>query len=359
MKVLINTPKLSRRGGVAAYYHTLRMHLPTDVEYFTIGPRKSDESGWDLLRRFLLDYYGFFKTLRRDKFDIVHLNPSLGSKALVRDGLFLLIAKWLRKKIIVFNHGWDLDYERILRRRWLWLYRRVFFRADSFIVLADEFREKLIEMGCRKPIYLETTTIDDAIFQALPLITAVRKKVADPFNILFLTRIERYKGIYEGLAAYQRLKERFPQVRLIVAGKGSELKGARNYVAEHDVKDVEFTGYLLGSAKQEVFLRSNCYLFPSYGEGMPTSVLEAMAYGLPVITRPVGGLKDFFEDRKMGFITVSLEPEVFAGAIEKMVKEPELCAKMGSYNREFSRERFAASRVAKRIQQIYRTASNL
>ncbi len=65
------------------------------------------------------------------------------------------------------------------------------------------------------------------------------------------------------------------------------------------------------------------YLFPTYHEGMPGSVLEAMGYGLPVITRTVGGLPDFFEHEKMGFITESLDASVFADFLEQLVKDPE------------------------------------
>ncbi len=81
--------------------------------------------------------------------------------------------------------------------------------------------------------------------------------------------------------------------------------------------------------------------------------MEAMAFGLPVITRPVGGLNDFFEDGKMGFIVETLEPRAFADALEKLIEQPETCNKMGRHNREYTRGRFAASHVAKRIYRIH------
>jgi glycosyltransferase involved in cell wall biosynthesis len=274
-------------------------------------------------------------------------------KALIRDGIFLLIAKWFQKTVIVFNRGWNLDFEQILRRRWLWLFRWVYFRADAFIVLGSEFREKLIKMGYSKPIYLETTTVDDTYFLDITAPVSDRHHISDPFNILFLTRVERYKGIYEALNAYQKLKEDFAQARFIIAGDGSELAGVRDYVERHGLKDVEFTGFLQGCCKKKVFDRSHCYLFPSYSEGMPTSVLEAMACGLPIVTRPVGGIKDFFEDEKMGYIVNSFEPSFFTDALVRLIEEPETCVKMGKYNREYAAKRFTASHVAKRLERIY------
>lgn len=87
---------------------------------------------------------------------------------------------------------------------------------------------------------------------------------------------------------------------------------------------------------------------------MPSSVLEAMAFGLPVITRPVGGLKDFFEDGKMGFITESKAPEAFADLMEKLITDCDDRKKIARYNQRYAREHFMASKVAKRIENIYR-----
>jgi glycosyltransferase involved in cell wall biosynthesis len=95
------------------------------------------------------------------------------------------------------------------------------------------------------------------------------------------------------------------------------------------------------------------YLFPTYGEGMPNSVLEAMAYGLPVVTRPVGGLRDFFENGRMGFVADSLEPFEFMGLMEKLVLDSGLRDKMGQYNRTYAKDHFSATKVAARLENIY------
>ena len=70
---------------------------------------------------------------------------------------------------------------------------------------------------------------------------------------------------------------------------------------------------------------------------MPTVVLEAMAFGLPILTRNVGGLVDFFKNDKMGFITDSLEPKDFADAMVPYIKDKELARKVGAYNAQYAK----------------------
>ncbi len=70
---------------------------------------------------------------------------------------------------------------------------------------------------------------------------------------------------------------------------------------------MRFLGHVSGAAKTQAFRAADIYLFTSLAEGMPNSVLEAMAFGLPIVTRPVGGIRDFFEDGRMGYATDSLD----------------------------------------------------
>jgi len=67
----------------------------------------------------------------------------------------------------------------------------------------------------------------------------------------------------------------------------------------------------------------------------------------------VGGIKDFFEDGKMGFITYSHKPEVFADLIERIIKDRQFRVKVSSYNNQYAKEHFMTSTVVKRLENIY------
>jgi len=353
MKVLIVTPDLRLNGGVATFYRILQDHMKSCADYFTIGRRVTDEPIWQKVCRPLRDYLHFYRVLRAEEPDIVHVNPSLGSRALVRDGFLLVIAKMLGKKVLVFNHGWNLGYENVIRERYLWLFRKVFFRADAFIVLANCFRNHLADMGYEGPIYVETTAVDDSFSSECYRSSNGRKKTGDPFRILFLARIEKAKGIYEALDAYRIVKMGNPQATLTIAGDGSELEGSRAYVLARKIPDVTFAGYVQGEAKRAIYESADCYLFPSHSEGMPLTVLEAMVAGLPIVTTSVGAMPDFFENGKMGYMSDSPSPAVLADLLRQLMNDPVGSQARGLYNREYARRRFLSSSVAARLKAIY------
>jgi glycosyltransferase involved in cell wall biosynthesis len=354
MKILLNAPELSLPGGVAKYCSTIRAHFKNEVTYFTVGRRGSADRLFAQLATALHDYRSFWSAL--PAVELVHLNPSLQWRSLTRDGLFLLLAKMRGKKVVVFIHGWDEQCESRIRRFFLCPFRLVYFRADALVVLAAVFREKLAAMGCRREIHLETTSVEAAMFPQGAALLACRreKKGQGGLHVLYLSRIERQKGIYEAIDSYSLLKARFPKAELTVVGDGSELGAARDYVASKRIADVHFEGYLTGAALRGALAAADVYLFPTWhGEGLPISVLEAMVFGLPVLTRPVGGIPDFFEDGRMGFLLESKDPANWAAKLELLACDRDLVLAMGEYNHRYAEGRFRPDHVVTRLEAIY------
>ncbi len=356
MRVLINTPSLSKEGGVAQYNNSLKDFMHSSRDYFFIGSRSGSESWYGAIGRFIVDYVRFVTKLINEEYDLVHLNPSLASKAIIRDGIFLMIAKAFGKKVVVFNHGWDERFELKIRRCFSSLFRIVYSRADAFVVLSSVFKSKLIDMGFSRTIYVETTAVDEGLFGFGSDALEARNGKPDNnnFTVLFLSRLEIGKGVYESLDAFHNLKKRHPGATMVFAGDGTELAKLREYASNNQMTDVVFTGYVTGQAKLEAFSCADVYLFPSWSEGMPISVLEAMTFGLPVVTRPVGGLPDFFEDGKMGFITESQDPSVIADFLEQLIENPNMRRNMGVYNQRYAEEHFRPAVIAGRLEDIYR-----
>ncbi len=356
-----------RHGGVAHYMKMLTAHI--DRSRFSIWDLTAEENPvitsmrhttfWSVWQRRLCSLWDRLlvnRVFKKRPVDLIQLNPSLGTMALVRDMLFAQAAQKAEVPFVVFFRGWNKDYQQYLesKPRKLRKFKECFKNAARILVLSQDFKRKLVQWGFEDDkIIVETTLVDDALLDGFNVQNKINLNKEDKFQILFLSRIEKTKGIYEALNAYALIKEKYPFVSLKIAGIGSELDNAKNYVAEKGIQDVQFTGWVQGDAKKEAFAGADAYLFPSYTEGMPNSVLEAMALGLPVITRPVGGLKDFFEHGKMGFMTESKDPEVYAGFIKKLIENPELRKDIARYNHDYARERFLASNVARRMEGIY------
>jgi len=353
IRVLLTTPVANRAGGVAQYLRVVRPHLRNNVQYLTVGSRFNDERVDRAAFRVVRDSWRFAYTLWHGSYDIVHLNPSIYPKALVRDALLLLVAKALRKSVVVFAHGWDDACARALSTYFSTLFRLVYGRADAFIVLGNDFKKRLRLLGYERTVFVQGAPIEDALLDDCQK-QGCASRQGNKFNILFLARVEKEKGIYEALETYRLLKEKHPFVSLTVAGDGSQLSGAVQFASDRQLVDVSFTGHVEGTAKYEVFRAADAYLFPSYAEGLPISVLEAMAYGLPIVTRAVGGLRDFFQDGVMGFLTESREPEVLASLLSRLIRDPSLGSNIGLFNYQYARREFTSSQVAARLEEVYR-----
>ncbi|MBM4355368.1 MAG: glycosyltransferase family 4 protein [Deltaproteobacteria bacterium] len=357
MKILIATPELSMQGGVANFFRTIRPFLGDEAEFFTVGSRSGRESVPATMMRMAGDLWRFRSKLRSGGHDVVHLNPSFVPKALVRDGMFVLAAALSGKRVLVFFHGWDVGLQDRIEGVLGSLFRATFFRADTIAVLASRFADFLRERGFERPVIVETTAVDEEVFR-IPEDELRRDtgdgKQGNAVNVLFLSRVEAAKGVFAALDAFARVRSRLPRVRLLVAGEGPDLEAAKRRVADEGVQDVEFLGYVRGEEKERLFLKSDIYLFPTfYPEGLPISLIEAMAYGLPAVTRPAGGVADFFEHGNMGFMSESEDAGVFADFLEKLVRAPARRREIGAYNRGYAAHRFAASLVARRLLETY------
>ncbi|MDK9557291.1 glycosyltransferase family 4 protein [Marinobacter sp. M216] len=342
-KVLINLPSLALPGGVSNHYRGLQPYWRQEVFYNFTGGRHGLPGPIVLI----FDYIKFLFLCITRRYKTVVLNPSLGRTAILRDAMFLRLAKFFRLKVIVFFHGWDPAMEKIINSN-PDFFRRKFGRANSFIVLASEFSDKLNSWGLERPVYLSTTKVYDRLVEGFDIERKVYGK-----TILFLARLEPNKGILLALDAFSKVLVTIPDARFVVAGSGSARESAIEFVRSRSIPNVEFLGNVSGGTLVKTFRTSDIYLLPTmHGEGMPTSVLEAMAFGLPVVTRPVGGLKDFFQDEKMGFSSDSLESQFYADALIKLLSAPEKMKKIGRFNHDYAKEHFLASKVARQLEEI-------
>jgi glycosyltransferase involved in cell wall biosynthesis len=352
MKILILHTDPRDMGGVATFYRKLTDKFTLPVGHFVVGRRPDERGLLAKAQRLVRDYRQFARTLRESPCEIVHANPSLDRKSFLRDGLFLLLARLAGKPTVVTFHQ---SQEALLHRHGRWLFRLLYGKTNHFIVLSESLKRALQSWGCAQPVHREVTLIDDAVLEGFQIQQAIDERQRYPGRrILFLSRLHSDKGIYETLDALSILQARHPDLGLIVAGDGNELQGAKSFVRERSIANVEFTGYVRGEALISLFKSAYLYCLPTYyPEGLPSTVIESIAFGLPVVTRPVGGIADFFKNGEHGFATTSRAPAVIAELIEKLLTDETLYRNISRHNYDYGQKHFLASSAALRLEQIY------
>ncbi len=352
-KILLTTPILLNNGGVANYFHTILAQFPK--AFFHVLQVGSSGSPHNFLNP-ILDQIKFRSTISHNKFSLCHLNPSLNVRSFFRDGLFAWQAKIAKIPFLVFWRGWDKAFEKQLEARYKKFFDHTFLSAAAFIVLSLEVEEKLRQWGVRCPIYRETTIVGENLVKDADLTCRWQgDHWQNQIKILFLSRLEKAKGVFETIEAIRILIDSNFSVSLTIAGDGKAMTEAKMFAAKLGLRDLQvcFTGDIRGADKIKAFLEHHIYCLPSHGEGLPNSVLEAMAFGMPVITTAVGGLKDIFIHDQMGKLVQQKSPQEIANAIASLIEHPENMVQMGAFNTEFAREHFMASVVSRRLSLIY------
>lgn len=340
-KILIVVPSFKILGGVANHYQGLAPYWKNQVSYFFYGKRV----GIPAIITFIPDLIAFVFSMIFRKYDLVIINPSLRSYQLFRDGLYLKIADFFGKKVVTFIHGWD-ENKAIEIRNNPNSFCRTFGKSKYIYVLYSGFKKTLNELPINVPVLLTTTKVKNSLLEKFE----IGSRDGSINNLLFLARADKFKGLDITIKTFEILKINNPQLKLKVCGTGNALQEIIDYVEENNIPDIEFMGHVTGREIAVQFLSSDLYILPTHGEGMATSVLEAMAFGLPIISRPVGGVNDFFINQKMGYLIKSFEPKDYAEKIQYLIDNPSIVRDISRCNHEFAKEHFLASEVAKKIE---------
>lgn len=356
-KTLILGPNRTLQGGVAGYYNTLKLEDYTNARYFAVNSAKP-QSGIITFFRLIANYFRFIYIIIKDRYQLIHINPSLERRSFYRDSVFIIMARMLNRKTLVFFRGWIEPFEQEIRKSKLksFIFRISYAKADKYIVLSSLFKNKIKELGAgsKAEFFNETTVADSSYIDELDLekkYLSFQEKVI----FLFLSRVEKEKGIYITIDAYQQFLRENPERKssLLVAGEGPDLTVVKKYVEDLKIPDVEFLGYISGEKKKKALLESHVLIFPSYTEGMPNSILEAMLFGMPVISREIGGIPDVIRQKENGFLTDSLQPAIFAKFLSMLASDNELYKEIAKNNHRIAAEQYITPRVRERILKIY------
>jgi glycosyltransferase involved in cell wall biosynthesis len=153
-------------------------------------------------------------------------------------------------------------------------------------------------------------------------------------RLLFVGRLAAIKGVVLLLQAVAALKDRHPDLRLTLVGEGPEAAALKARAADLGVAEiVVFTGYLGPEGVAEELARADLFVLPSFAEGVPVVLMEAMAAGRPVIAPHVAGVPELVEDGVSGFLAAPGDLQGLIGQIEAILSDPARAAAMGRAGR--------------------------
>jgi colanic acid/amylovoran biosynthesis glycosyltransferase len=187
-----------------------------------------------------------------------------------------------------------------------------------------------------------------------------RRGAGEPGLVLAVARLVEKKGLHDLVEACGLLRSRAATagVQLEVVGAGP-LRRALREAAERFGVNARFLGALPQEEVLERYRRASIYCLPCVvagsgdRDGLPTSVLEAMALGVPVVTTAVSGLPEAVIDGDTGLVVPEHDPEALAAALERLLTDPELSARIAARARRHVEERFALERSAARLRELF------
>ena len=177
-----------------------------------------------------------------------------------------------------------------------------------------------------------------------------KKDNGNKATFVFMGWIEKFKGVQHLVDAADQLKQQGYDFTVNICGGGSDLETLKSRSQELQLEDmVKFHGWVAGEKKMSVLSSSSIAVLPSYSEGMPNSLLEAMTAGLAVIATPVGGIPSLIQSENQGILVDVGDTLALADAMKHLLDNEALVEKMSETNRQFVMDRHEISAVWPRV----------
>lgn len=277
---------------------------------------------------------------------LLHVH-SASRASFYRKSLLLAMARARGCRTIFHLHG--AEFQQFASReagpalRW-WI-RHTLEASDVVIALSDSWRDYLQRYAPRATVQVVPNSV--------PLGQPSPPARVQAGRILFLGRADARKGIYDLLQAMALLAPDFPAVRLAVGGDG-DLAAVRAAAVQAGVEGrVELLGWLGAEQKAEQLAAAAVFVLPSYDEGLPMAMLEAMAAQKAVVVTPVGGIPETVDDDVNGLLVAPGDPAALAAALARLLREPETAARLAAAARATIAARYSTAVVLERLSAIY------
>ncbi|MCI8946340.1 MAG: glycosyltransferase family 4 protein [Lachnospiraceae bacterium] len=344
MRVLMIGAGRDVRGGVSSVvngYYDAGLDKRCELTYL---PTMEDGSKWKKLLVAAKARLRFEWLIR--KHDILHVHMS-ADNSFYRKAMFIRRAHQKKKKIIIHMHGSTFDQfylERCDERQKSGVWH-IFAMADCVLALSEAWQYFLAKHVCSHD-------------KIQVLYNAV--KLPDPYeknytcrNILFLGKLGQRKGTYDLIEILPDICRKYPDVHIYFCGDG-EQEQAKALCREKGILEyVTFSGWVRGSEKEKLLRECSIYALPTYHEGMPMSVLEAMSYGLAVVSTYVGGIPHIIHDGENGLLLEAGDREQLKEKLYQVLANETIRETLGTGAVKTIAEQFDVRKNIDKLMNIY------
>jgi glycosyltransferase involved in cell wall biosynthesis len=292
------------------------------------------------------------KLLRRGRFDLVHCHLIAAN----------LIAKPLAAMCgvpVLFNHDQCNDVFRYRNKVRLWLDRLANGITDQIIAVSASTRKFLLEWEKLPPhkVALIYNAVD--LERYSPGSDELRRQCRGQFGlpdtakvVLGAGRLQAQKNFEGFLQAAAALRHRLPEVYFVIAGEGPDRGSLENLARQLGLADrVRFLGFV--TRMRELYLASDVLFFPSFFEGTPMTVLEAMASGLPIVASEIDGTAEVLTDGVDALLAPAEQNQTFVDLLVKVLADQALGQRLARQALTKVRERYSAAVMVQEIENLY------
>lgn len=322
MNILLTAPELENKmvvGGIISVVNEINNELQLPHSVFIRSPKAG--SHINKIGQWIRIYFLFLSKLLWKRFDIIHIHTALNRNALWRDCILSLLSKLLHKKTLIHLHGGVFLFASPSKYSDKLLIKTIIKCATGIIVLSPLEHDSLIKLyRVKKTIFVLENTINLDKLKTGPRKEDISLHV--PLRIMFMGRVTESKGIDDILDAFKKLRLEDCLFRFDLYGK-SEYRN--NIVAKFEgllgKDNFTFHGIVTGDEKFKAIQQTDIFLLPSrYGEGLPITLLEAMAFGKIVITTDDASMGLLIKNNQNGFIVSKYNPEAIKVCIQYVLQ---------------------------------------
>lgn len=306
-----------------------------------------DGSAFDKLSLFAKAWFSFVWLLLSRQVKLVHVHGA-SRASFWRKLSFLLLAYTFHVPVIFHLHGASFDkfYEKNCGTFGKWLVRLVLDRAAALVVLSEQWRTWIQKISSNRNVHVINNPIE--------LVDTLANIDGANHTILCLGRLGKRKGTYDLLDAVARLVPRYPALTLMLGGDGELAEVGKRAEELGIAGNVRILGWVSGGDKARLLEQASIYTLPSYAEGLPVSVLEAMSAGLPIVSTPVGGIPEAVGNGVEGLLVTPGDIDALASAFDQLLSDAALRKRIGDAARKKVESSFATTHVLPQLESLYR-----